>query len=90
MAEDTQLWLEGFKAGCVFATIPIIGVQVRVTKEFLSRRADLKKHISFCFRLFVLNRQLGFRFNADLYAIAYAAISISPSFLKKLAYKYLR
>ena len=81
MAEDTQLWLEGFKAGCVFATIPIIGVQVRVTKEFLSRRADLKKTYQLlCFRLFVLNRQLGFRFNADLYAIAYAAISISPFF----------
>jgi glycosyltransferase involved in cell wall biosynthesis len=91
MAEDTLLWFKGFNAGCVFANIPYVVVQVRQTDQFYKRRGDISKSISLLkFRLFVLNRSLKYGLLSDVYALAYFLMSISPSLLKRLAYRIFR
>ena len=91
MAEDTLLWYYGFQNGCKFANIEHIGVEVRQGKDFYKRRGDIKKSIGLLkYRLFNINRKLNYGIKADLYAIAYFMISITPSFIKKLVYKILR
>ena len=91
MAEDTLLWFKGFKAGCIFANIPYVAVQVRQTEQFYKRRGDISKSLSLLkFRLLVLNRVLEFGYIADLYAFGYFFMSICPSFVKRFAYRILR
>ena len=91
MAEDTLLWFKGFNAGCVFANIPCVVVQVRQTDQFYKRRGDISKSISLLkFRLFVLNPGLKYGLLSDFYAIAYFLMSVSPSLLKRIAYRVFR
>ncbi|MDU6766308.1 MAG: glycosyltransferase [Gemella haemolysans] len=91
MAEDTLLWYQGLLNNRIFANIEYVGVQVRTSKDFFARRADYKKSIDLLkFRLFHVNRDLNYGIKADIYAIAYFLMSISPSFVKKLLYKLFR
>lgn len=88
--EDTMLWAEGFKKGCRFANINIIGLKVRVSKNFLNRRCGMKKVISdFKNRLHVI-KLLKFGPMSYLFALAMLVINILPANLKIIAYKYLR
>ena len=91
LAEDTLLWYYGFINDCKFANIDYIGLNFRRTTDFYKRRGDIKKSIGLLkYRLLNINRKLNYGIKADLYAIAYFMISISPSFIKKLVYKILR
>ena len=91
LAEDTLLWYDGFLNGCKFANIDHIGLNFRRTEDFYSRRANIEKSIGLLkYRVFNINRKLNYGVKADLFAIAYFAISISPSFIKKIVYNALR
>ena len=88
--EDTILWLKGFKSGCRFANIPIIGVKVRVNENFFKRRGGLRKVISdFKDRIRVIE-ELNFPKISYLYAISYLFVQLLPPKMKKYAYKYMR
>lgn len=91
LAEDTLLWYSGFVNNCRFANIPYVGLKFRRTSAFYLRRANWKKSWGLLkFRLLHINRKLGYGFKADLYAIAYFIMSISPSFVKKWLYSTFR
>lgn len=68
-----------------------IGLKFRRSSDFYKRRANWKKTIGLLkFRLFHINRDLNYGIKADIYAITYFLMSISPSFVKKLLYKLFR
>ncbi|QIM62300.1 glycosyl transferase [Pasteurellaceae bacterium Orientalotternb1] len=91
LAEDTLLWYSGFINNCRFANIPYVGLKFRRASAFYLRRANWKKSWGLLkFRLLHINRKLGYGFKADLYAIAYFIMSISPSFVKKWLYSTFR
>ncbi len=91
LAEDTLLWYHGFKNNCKFANIDEIGLLFRRNEAFYKRRSSWKKSIGLLkFRLSKINRDLNYGIMADIYAIAYFLMSVSPGFVKKIAYKILR
>lgn len=91
MAEDTLLWYQAYKSNCILANVPYVGVKVRTISNLFHRRGDLVKSIQLLkFRLFKINRELKYGFRADLYAIVYFMMSLSPAFVKKWLYKNFR
>lgn len=91
LAEDTLLWYSGFMNKCKFANIPYIGLQFRRTSNFYLRRANWEKSWGLLrFRLYKINRSLGYGIKSDFYAIAYFIMSISPSFIKRFLYNTFR
>lgn len=89
--EDTRLWHEGYKHGCVIANLPDVLLHFRMTdamftqrrngKEFAKSQLELRKKI---------NKDLQFGVMADVYAYAMYLLMISPAWLLKLAYRILR
>ncbi|CDG23241.1 Extracellular polysaccharide glycosyltransferase (Cell wall biogenesis) [Xenorhabdus poinarii G6] len=91
LGEDTALWFSGFKNNCKFANIPHVGLKFRRTSDFYLRRANKKKTISLLeYRIFKINKELRYGLSANIYAILYAFLALSPIFIKKVMYKYLR
>ena len=91
LAEDTLLWYYGFMNDCKFANIDYIGLHFRRSTDFYKRRGNIKKSIGLLkYRVFNINKKLNYGINADLFAIAYFLMSISPSFIKKIVYQSLR
>ncbi|MEQ1965762.1 glycosyltransferase [Xenorhabdus nematophila] len=89
--EDTALWYQGFKNGCIFSNIPFIGLHFRRTSDFYQRRSDKEKILSLLkFRFKKINKDLNYGFKANCYALLYALTSLTPHFIKKIMYKYLR
>ena len=87
---DTLMWMKGFKSGCKFANLDIIGVKVRITKNFFKRRGGVHKIISDFKNRLVVNRSLKYGLSSYLYALLVTGINILPLVLKKIAYQYLR
>ena len=89
--EDTMLWFDGFKAGTQNANIKDVVLQYRVTDTlFRERRNGLafaRKQLS---DRLVINRELHYGLKARLFAYAMFMLLISPSFLKKIAYRIFR
>lgn len=89
--EDTRLWHEGFKHGCVIANIPDVVLNFRMTdsmftqrrngREFAKSQLELRKLIA---------KDLGYGIMAYIYAYAMYLLMISPSWILKIAYKVLR
>ncbi len=91
LAEDTLLWYYGFKSGCKIANIDYIGLLFRRDEGVYYRRSNWKKSIGLLnFRLRKINRDLNYGILADIYAIAYFLISVSPNFVKKTVYNIFR
>ena len=91
LAEDTLLWYYGFKNDCNFANIDCVGLKFRRTSDFYKRRGNMRKSIQLLkYRISVINRQLGYGTVADIYALAYFGISLTPGFIKKVLYQALR
>lgn len=91
MAEDTWLWYQAFLKNCTLANIDYVGLKFRRNDDLFSRRADFKKSLGLLkARVFKINRDLKFGYVADIYAILYFLLSISPKFIKKFAYSVLR
>jgi glycosyltransferase involved in cell wall biosynthesis len=91
LAEDTLLWYDGFLHGCRFANIDYVGLNFRRSRDFYARRADMKKSIGLLkYRMMTINRKLHYGIGADMYAIAYFRMSVSPGFIKKIVYNKLR
>ena len=89
--EDTRLWHEGFKHGCVIANISEVVLNFRMTdsmftqrrngREFAKSQLELRKMIA---------KDLRYGMMAYIYAYAMYLLMISPSWILKIAYKVLR
>lgn len=89
--QDTILWFEGFKKGCIFANIPDVVLKFRITDDFFkNRRSGIKRAWKMLKDRFYINKTLQYGLKSYFYAFAMFLITISPSIIKKLVYKLLR
>ena len=88
--EDTMMWAQGFKAGCVFANVPEYLLQFRLDDNFFERRRGWK-HAKGIFTLrHRVNKMLHYGIVADFWAFAYAAVKMMPKFILNIIYKIAR
>lgn len=89
--QDTMLWLDGFTNDTFNANIPDIVLNFRMTDSLFNKRRNgwefAKKQ--FKDRLHI-NRTLGYGVDADIFGFAMFSLQILPTWLRKLAYKFLR
>lgn len=89
--EDTRLWHEGYKHGCLIANIPDVVLNFRMTDSMFKNRRNGKVFAKSQLELRkLIKRDLGYGFMADVYAYAMYLLMISPSWILKFAYKILR
>lgn len=89
--EDTRLWHEGYKHGCVIANIPDVVLNFRMTDSMFKNRRNGKAFAKSQLQLRKqIKKELGYGFTAYVYAYATFLLMISPSWILKLAYKFLR
>ena len=89
--QDTVLWSKGFLNGCVFANISDIVLKYRINNSFFNdRRNGWSRAINFFNTRLIINKKLNYGFRGNFYALVMLFITISPSSVKKLCYKYLR
>lgn len=88
--EDTMMWAQGFKAGCVFANVPEFLYYFRVDDHFFERRRgwnyakgiyELRRRV---------NKTLGYGIKENLYALAYAVVKMMPTPILNLIYRTMR
>lgn len=88
--EDTMMWAQGFKAGCVFANVPEYLLQFRLDDKFFERRRGWK-HAKGIFTLRRrVNKMLHYGVVADFWAFTYAAAKMMPKFILNIIYKTAR
>ncbi len=86
--QDTMLWFDGFKAGCLIANISDVVLKFRTTDDFFkNRRNGLKRAVQYFKDRLTIIRELGYGFDAKLFNVLIFIVTISPAWIKKLAYK---
>ena len=89
--QDTMLWLDGLMAGCKMANVPDVVLQFRVTNDlFRKRRNGWNLAMRQLADRLEVNRGLKYGVMSYLYAYATFLMQISPAWVKKLCYRYLR
>ncbi len=89
--EDTRLWHEGYKHGCVIANLPDVLLNFRITSDMFKNRRNGKVFAKSQLELRkLIAKDLDFGFMAYVYAYATYILMISPSWLLRIAYKLLR
>lgn len=89
--EDTRLWHEGYKHGCVITNVPDVVLNFRMTDSMFKNRRNGKAFAKSQLELRkIIKKDLGYGLMADVYAYAMYLLMISPSWLLKLAYKIMR
>lgn len=89
--QDTMLWLDGMKNGTNHANISEVVLKFRFTDTLFKKRRNgwqfakkqLKDRLS-------INKTLHYGMQADIFAYMMYVLLISPAWIKKLAYKFLR
>lgn len=88
--EDTMMWAQGFKAGCVFGNVPEFLLQFRLDDNFFERRRGWK-HAKGIFTLrHRVNKMLNYGIVADFWAFSYAVAKMMPKFILNIIYKTAR
>lgn len=89
--QDTMLWLDGMKAGTIHANIPDIVLKFRMTDSLFKKRrngwAFAKKQLE---DRKTINKTLSYGLGATLFGYAMFCILVSPTWIKKIAYKLFR
>lgn len=86
--QDTMLWFDGIKNGCVFANLPDKVLKYRVKDSFYDERlGDWKKAKKKLKDRMMINRELHYGLSADLFAFALFGMTILPTWAKKWLYR---
>lgn len=85
--QDTMLWFDGFMNGCVFANLPDTVLEFRVAKDFYTRRNGWKRAKQMVKSRMEINKAMDYDISANLFAIAMALMTVSPTCVKKFLYK---
>lgn len=89
--QDTMLWLDGFAANTLNANLPDIVLNFRMTESLFKKRRNGWKFAKKQFRdRRHINRTLGYGFSADLFGLAMFILQLSPTWMRKAAYKVFR
>lgn len=89
--EDTRLWHEGYKYGCVIANLPDVLLNFRMTDAMFTQRRNGKAFAKSQLELRkLINKDLHYGVIANIYAYAMYLLMISPSWILKIAYRILR
>ena len=89
--EDTMLWYDGLKAGLKIANLPYVVLKYRITDAMFTQRRNGRDFAKSQLQMRkMINNGLNYGFTANLYAYAMYLLMISPTWLKKWAYKVLR
>ncbi len=85
--QDTMLWFDGFMNGCVFANLPETVLYFRVAKDFYSRRNGWERAKQMMKSRMDINKAMKYDISANLFAMAMAVMTVSPTWLKKFLYR---
>ena len=85
--QDTMLWFDGFMSGCVFANLHETVLHFRVAKDFYGRRNGWKRAKQMIRSRMDINKAMKYDISANLFAIAMALMTVSPTWLKKFLYR---
>lgn len=85
--QDTMLWFDGFMNGCVFANIPDTVLYFRIANDFYGRRNGWARAKQMLHSRMEINKAMKYDVSANLFAIAMALMTISPTWLKKFLYR---
>lgn len=85
--QDTMLWFDGFMNGCIFANLPETVLLFRVAKDFYGRRNGWKRAKQMVRSRMEINKAMNYDISANLFAIAMAGMTVSPTWLKKFLYR---
>lgn len=85
--QDTMLWFDGFMNGCIFANLPDTVLHFRVSKDFYGRRNGWKRAKQMMRSRMEINKAMKYDITANLFAIAMALMTVSPTWLKKFLYR---
>lgn len=89
--EDTRLWHEGYKHGCKIANLPDVVLNFRMTNSMFTQRRNGREFAKSQLELRkLIAKDLGYGMMAYIYAYAMYLLMISPSWILKIAYKFLR
>ena len=89
--EDTRLWHEGYKHGCVIANLPDVLLNFRMTDSMFRQRRNGRAFAKSQLKLRkLIAKDLGYGAMAYVYAYAMYLLMISPSWVLKIAYKVFR
>ena len=89
--EDTCLWYEGYKNGCVIANLPEVLLHFRITESMFKQRRNGREFAKSQLKLRkLIAKDLNYSRMAYVYAYAMYFLMISPSWILKFAYKILR
>lgn len=89
--EDTRLWHEGYKHGCKIANLPYVVLNFRMTDDMFKQRRNGKAFAKSQLELRkLIAKDLGYGLMAYVYAYAMYVLMVSPSWMLKIAYKFLR
>lgn len=85
--QDTMLWFDGFMNGCVFANLPETVLNFRIAKDFYGRRNGWKRAKQMMKSRMEINKAMKYDISANLFAVAMAVMTVSPTWLKKFLYR---
>jgi len=85
--QDTMLWFDGFMSGCVFANLPETVLNFRVAKDFYGRRNGWARAKQMMHSRMEINKAMKYDISANLFAMAMAVMTVSPTWLKKFLYR---
>lgn len=89
--QDTMLWFDGFMNGCIFANLPETVLHFRITDDFYkSRRNGWARAKKMLTDRFMINHSLRYDVTAYLFSFAMFIMTLTPAWLKKIAYKVFR
>ncbi len=87
--QDTMLWFDGFRNGCVFANLEDTVLLFRVTEDFYkNRRNGWYRARKMLKDRFYINKTLKYDITAYVFSFLMFLMTLTPSCLKKLMYKF--
>lgn len=89
--QDTMLWLDGFSHGTNNANIQDVVLKFRMTDSLFRKRRNGWKFAKKQFQdRLMINRILGYGISADIFGFCMFVLLISPSWIRKTAYRVFR
>lgn len=86
--QDTMLWYDGFRNGCIFANIEDTVLHFRVTDDFYkNRRNGWKRAKKMLADRFMINKGLDYDISAYLFSCMMFIMTLTPAFIKKFLYR---